>query len=67
MFTPLPFTPIEDLNATTSAEPRHNSDECSTAAPPPPAEQLGAIEQSPLVQRLVEIRTPVMLTPHRHK
>lgn len=67
MFTPLPFTLLEDLNATTSAEPRHNCEECSTLAPARPAEQLGTIEQSPLVQRLVEIRTPVMLKPHRSK
>ena len=67
MFTPLPFAPIEDTNATISASARHNSEECSTAAPPAPAEQLGAVEESPPVQRLVEICTPVMLKPHRPK
>jgi len=61
MFTPVYFALLNHLNATTATAEGHNSGECSTATIPAPAEQLDGAKESPPVQRLIEIRTPIYL------
>ena len=55
------YAASERINATTATAEGHNSGECSTATIPAPAEQLSGTQESPPVQRLIEIRTPIYL------